>query len=158
MWFCVALCSTRSRNDVTKSLVLTRIRQDTSAGTCVAGMISLPRQHTPHNYFYSATIANFLRRARMLWIIEHPRHSRMWNEPKIQGLAAQLRTSWASSFFALSDHRGERDIILFRNVDNRVWHHIDRRCVGTDGRCSASGCKHAHPNASTSRCDTHFSI
>ena len=35
-----------ARCDVTKPLVLTRIRQDVSAGKCVAGMISPPRLDT----------------------------------------------------------------------------------------------------------------
>ena len=34
------------RYGVTQPIVLTRMRQDVFAGKCVAGMISLPRQHT----------------------------------------------------------------------------------------------------------------
>ena len=62
------------RYDVTKPLVLTRIRQDVSAGKCVAGVISPPRQHTscsPKVISASAAIANLLHRARMPWILEH---------------------------------------------------------------------------------------
>ena len=62
------------RFDVTKPLVLTRIRQDVSTGKSVAGMSSPPGQHTactPKVISASATIATLLHRARMLWILEH---------------------------------------------------------------------------------------
>ena len=58
------------RYDVTKPLVLTSIRQDVSAGTCVAGMISPPRQRTPSSpkiVSARAAISNLLHRARLPW-------------------------------------------------------------------------------------------
>ena len=84
------------RYDVTKPLVLTRIREDVSAGKCVAGLISLARLHTSSSQVISASasIANMLHRARMLWILEHPCDSWLWDVPKIDALAAQLRTAW----------------------------------------------------------------
>ena len=56
------------RYDVTQPLVLTRIRQDVSAGTCFAGMISPPRQHTSCSLkvISASAIANLLNSARML--------------------------------------------------------------------------------------------
>ena len=46
VWIC-ARHKIWPRYVVTQPLPLTRIRQDVSAGKCVGGMISLPRQHTP---------------------------------------------------------------------------------------------------------------
>ena len=69
------------RYDVTKLLVLTRIRQDISAGKFVAGMISPPRQHTLCSskvVSASAAIANLFHRARMCWILKHPCGSWLW--------------------------------------------------------------------------------
>ena len=77
--------------DVTQPLVLTRIRQDVSAGKCVAGMISPPRQHTsgsPKVISASAAIANLLHRARMHWILEHPCDSWLWDVPQIEAHTA----------------------------------------------------------------------
>ena len=73
------------RYDVTKPLVIARIRQDVSAGKCVAGMVSPPRQHTSYSskvISASASIANLLHRARMPWILEHPCDSWLWDVPK----------------------------------------------------------------------------
>ena len=75
------------RYDVTKPFVLTRIRQDVSAGRCVAGVISPPRQHTSccsKVMSASASTANLPHRARMPWILEHPCYSWFWDVPKIQ--------------------------------------------------------------------------
>ena len=61
------------RYDVTKPLVLTRIRQDVSAEKCVAGMFSTPRQHASCSskvVSVSAAIANLLHRARMPWTVK----------------------------------------------------------------------------------------
>ena len=71
----------RPRYDVTIPLVLTRNRQDVSAGKCVAGMTSPPRQHTSCSHKVisaSAAIANLRHRARMSWILEHPSESWLW--------------------------------------------------------------------------------
>ena len=87
--------------DVTQPFVLTRIRQDVSAEKCVAGMISLPRQHTSCSskvISASAAIANLFHRARMPWILEHPSDLT---------LAAQPRMAWAPAFFAYLDHYAE---------------------------------------------------
>ena len=58
-----------TKYDVTQPLVLAGIRQDVSAGECVAGMISPPRQHTSCSskviISASASIANLLQRARI---------------------------------------------------------------------------------------------
>ena len=65
--------------DVTQPIVLTRIRQDVSAGK------SLPLQHTScssKEISASAAIANLLLRARMPWILEHPCDSWLWDVPK----------------------------------------------------------------------------
>ena len=69
---CVLGTKLEARYDETKPLVLTRIRQDVSAGKCVAAMISPPRQHTSCSSQVvsgSAAIANLLHRARMPWIL-----------------------------------------------------------------------------------------
>ena len=55
---------------VTKPLVLTRIRQDVSAGTCVAGMMALPRLHLralPKSF----PVLLFIDNSRMPWVLEH---------------------------------------------------------------------------------------
>ena len=63
-------------------------------------------------------------------------------EPKIQALAAQPRTAWASFFFVFLDHRAEKAKIVFGwNVDIRDLLRVARRCVGNGGRCSVSGQK-----------------
>ena len=64
--------------DVTKPLVLTRIREDVSAGKCVATMISPPRQEI---ISANAAIAYLLHCSRMLWILEHPCDSWLWDVP-----------------------------------------------------------------------------
>ena len=81
---------------VTQPLVLTRLRQDVSAGTCVAGMISPPRLHISccsKVISAPASIASLLHRARMPWILEHQCESWLWDVPKTQTLAAQPRTT-----------------------------------------------------------------
>ena len=83
-------------------LVLTRLRQDVSAGKCVAGLISPPQQHTscPSKVISaSASIANLLHRARMPWIQEHTCDSWFWDLPKTEALAAQPRTAWVLADF-----------------------------------------------------------
>ena len=93
----MGMCSTRSYA-VSQPFVLTRIRQDVSAGKYVAGMISPPRQHTsgsPKIISVSAAIARLLHRARMPSILEHPCGSCLWDVPQIEALAAQLRKAWA---------------------------------------------------------------
>ena len=63
------------RYDMTKPHVLTRIRQDVSAGDCISALISLPRLHTSCSsqvVSASASIAILLHRARMPRILEHP--------------------------------------------------------------------------------------
>ena len=42
----------------------------------------------------ASAIANLLHRARMPWILD-PCDSWLWDVPKIQTLAAELRTAWA---------------------------------------------------------------
>ena len=79
-----------------------KIQQDVSAGKCVAGMMSPPRQHasrSPKVISACVAIANLLHRARMPWILEHPRDSRLWDVPKIQALAVQPRTAWVPGGF-----------------------------------------------------------
>ena len=125
------------RYDVTHLLVLTRIRQDVSAGKCVA---ALPRQDTPCSpnvISFSAASANLLHRVRMLWILENACDSWFWNVPKIQGLAAQSGP-WRSQ-------NRKRTLFLAGDVDSRDAHRIARKCAGTGGRCSVSGQKHVHP-------------
>ena len=80
--------------DVTKPLIPTRIRQDISAGNCVAGMISPPRQHTSGSSKVipaSAAIANLLHRARMLWIHEQPCDLWLWSVPNIPDSCSTAR-------------------------------------------------------------------
>ena len=87
-----------ARYDASQRLVLTRIRQDISAGKRIAGMISPPRQHTscsPKVISPSAATAHLFHRARRPWILEHPCDSWFWDVPKIQTLATQPRTAWA---------------------------------------------------------------
>ena len=70
------------RCDATQLLVLTRIREDVSAGKCVAAMISRPRIPTSVLFQVipaSASIAHLLHRARMPWILD----SWLWDVPKI---------------------------------------------------------------------------
>ena len=104
------------RYDVAKPPVLTRIRLDVSAGKCVAGMISAPRQRTSCSHKV-VSVANLFHRARMLRIVEHPRDSWLGDVMQVQALAAQPRTSrllrhsltqsgpWR--IFAFADHRAE---------------------------------------------------
>ena len=70
--------------DVTKPVVLTRIRQHVSAGKSVAGMISTPRLHTSCSsqvISASAAIACLLHRARRPWILENPFDSLLLGPP-----------------------------------------------------------------------------
>ena len=45
----------------------------------------------------------------------------------------------------------KRTLFLVGNVDNRDWHRIGGKCVGTSGRCDVSRQKHVHPKTSASR-------
>ena len=118
MWVCVALCSTRNfgpRYDVTKPFVLTRIRQDVSAGKCVAGMISPPRQHTSCSFKVlsaSVAIANVLYLARVAWILEHPCDSWLWDLPK-SGLLRHLARPGPWRTFVSLVHTTENERFLW---------------------------------------------
>ena len=133
---------------MTQHLVLTGIRQDVSAGKCVAATMSPPRQHilcSDKLFTASATIANFLHRAHMSKIIEHPFDSWVWNVPKIQALSAEPRTSWLlSNSWVFGSSWRECTLFLVGNVDNRDQRRIAR------GRWSTPRRKRAHPNASRS--------
>ena len=121
------------RYDVKKPLVLTRIRQDVSAEKGVAAMISPPRQHTSCSskiISASASIAYLLHRDRMLWIVEHPCDSWLWDVPKLQTLAVQLRTVWAlADFCILGSPCTKRTLFLVGNVDSRDQHRVARNTV-----------------------------
>ena len=139
-WVCVDMCSTQSfgpQYDVTQLLVVTRIRQDVSAGTCVAGMISPPRQHTSCS--------------SMPRILEHPCDSWLSDVPKIQTLAAQPRTAWAVAGLCVSANFVSR------------WEHGQQGCapyctkVCWD-RSALTGAKHVRPKASASRSKFHLHV
>ena len=92
-----------ARQDVTQPFILTRIRQDASAGKCVAAVTSPPRQHTScasQVLSASASVADLRHLARMSWIPEHC-DSWFWDVPKIQTLVAQRRTAWPCRNFFL---------------------------------------------------------
>ena len=106
---------------------------DVSAGKCVARMISLPRQHTSCSgnvISASAAVANMLHRARMPRILDHPCDSWLWDVPKIETLAAQLRTAWALADFGIfGSPCRKRTLLLVGNVDGRDLHRIARTCA-----------------------------
>ena len=128
--------------EVTKPLILTRIRQDVPAGKCVAGMISLSRQLTSCSskvISTKASIANLLHRARMPWFLEHPCGSPLWDVPKIKTLAAQPRTARAlADVFVFGSPCRQRTLFLVWNVDSKDAHRIAGKCAGTGGRCTVS--------------------
>ena len=142
------------RYAVTMLLVLTRIRQDVSAGKCFAGMISRPRQHTSCScqvISATASVTNLLHRARMPWILEHPCDSCLWSVPKIQALAAQLRTAQVlADFSILGSSSKKAAVISGGNVDSRDLNRIARKCAGTGRRCRVSVQKQFHSKASAS--------
>ena len=91
---CVPDTKFEPKYHVTMLLVHARIRQDVSAGTCVAGMISRPRQHTscsPTVASANATSQICFNPARMSWILEHACDSWLRDVPNIQIFAAQPR-------------------------------------------------------------------
>ena len=102
------------RYDVTQPLVLTRIRQDVSAGKCVSGMISLPRQRTSSSskvISATASIATLLHRARMPWILEHPCDSWLWGRaenPNSCGTASHDLGPCGFLFFLAQSTESER--------------------------------------------------
>ena len=122
----------------TKPLVHTKIRQDVTAGKCVAGMISPPRHHAscnPKVISANAALANLLHRAHMPWILEHPHDSWLWDVPKISALAAR-----PSGFFCIFGFPyRKRTLFLVGTVDNRDLHCTARKCAGRGGRCSVTG-------------------
>ena len=113
----------------------------------------LPLQHTSCSHKVlpaSIAIANSLHRARMTWIVEHPRESWLWDVPKIQALETQLRA--ACRFQCFSDHNADSE----RRFRLETW---------TAGICTVSHegvleqvdtavCqdKHVHSNACASVC------
>ena len=126
------------RYDVKKPLVLTRIRQDISAGKCVAGMISPPRQHTSCSsevFSASASIVNLHHRARIPWIVEHPCDSCLWEVLKNRLLRLSLARPGPWQIYENLDHRAENEE-LAPNCS-----HI----CGTGGRCSVTGQKLSIP-------------
>ena len=132
---------------MTQPLVLTRIRQDVSAGKCVAKVVSPLRQHTSCSSKVisdSVSIANLLHRARMPWITELPRRSWLWDVPKNPHSCgtAQPRAAWTlADFCVCGSPCRKRTLFLVGNVDCRDLHRIARKCAGTGGRCSVSGQK-----------------
>ena len=144
------------RYDVTKPFVLTRIRQDVSAGKCVAGMTSTST--TTHFVLSQSHFHQCCHRklaspcSHALDFVEHPCDSWLWDVPKIQALAAQPRTFLAlSDFCFVGSPSRERTLLLVGHADNKDVHRIARRCA------SVSGQKHVHPKASASRPLTHSS-
>ena len=141
------------RYDVTMTtlLVLTRIRQDVAAVKGVAGMISPPRRHTPCSpkvVSASAPVANFLRRVRMTWFLEHPCDSWLSDVPKIQTLAVQLaRTAWAlADFCGLDHHAGSERCLWLGTPTTEIgtvllavfWNRCALQCVSSK-TCSSRG-------------------
>ena len=130
---------------MTQPLVLTRLRQDVSAGKCVAGMFSSPRLHTSccsKVISAPASIASLLHRARMPRILKHQCESWLWDVPKTQTFAAQPRTTaWAPAFFGFLDHHAESGLCSQSEACCRDLHRIARTCAGTGGRCIVTGQK-----------------
>ena len=130
------------RYDVTQLLVLTRIRQDVSAGTCVAGMISPPRQRascSPKVITACAVIANLLHLACRAFCF--------MDRAEIQTLEAQPRTAWSWRIFALlvrsteSGHcfwleRGQQRCALY--CSQVCWDMWTLQCFRTK-TCSSKG-------------------
>ena len=122
--------------DVTQLYVLTRIRQDVSSGTCVARMLSLPRQHIwcCHEVISaSAAIANLLivlacfgicntRVIRGYWMC---RTSRL-----LRRSFARLRLWRIFAFFGSPSRK--RTLFLVGNLDSKYLHRIARKCVVQD--------------------------
>ena len=109
-WICARHKKFGPRYGVTKPLVLARIRQDASAGTSVAAMISPPRRHTlcsSHVILGSASVANLLQGARMPWILEHTCDPGLSDVSKLRTLSAQPRTAWPWRIIAFSVHSTE---------------------------------------------------
>ena len=120
--------------DVTQLFALTRNRQNVSAGNRVAGMISPPRQQTSWSskvISASAAIANWLHLACMPWILEHPCGSWLWDVPKIEILAAQLRTAWALIDFCVFVSRIRTHIVS-------GWKRGQQKWAGTGGRSAGT--------------------
>ena len=102
---------------------LSRIRQDVSAGKCVAGMSSHSRQHascSPEVVSASAATVNLLRRAcTMPWILGQGRAE----NPDSHGTASH--GVGPGGFFAFLDHRGQkRTLLLVGNADSRDSHRV----------------------------------
>ena len=148
------------RYDVTKPLVLDRIRQYVSAAKCVAGMISPPRHHTSCSHkIISATLPS----QTFFTVLACPG---LWNSPvtldhgtcpKSRLLQHNVLRPGPWRFCVFGSPSSKRTLFLVGSVDRRDSQCIGRRCAGKRGRCGVSGQKHVHPNASTSRSDTHSS-
>ena len=90
----------------------------------------------------------------MPWTLERPFDSWFWDVPIIQTLAAQPRMAWAMTDFCIfGSPCWKRILVPIGNVDSRDLLRIARKCVGTGGRCSVTGQKHFHPDASARRSD-----
>ena len=136
---------------MTQPNVLSSIRQDVSAGKCVAGMISPPRQLSScSSKVVSATaaIANLLHRARTPWILEHPCDSWLWDVQKSKLLRRNLARPGPWRIIVFSVRRPESEHFFGSETRTR----IARRCAGTGGRSSVTGRKTlVHPKASAPR-------
>ena len=129
------------RYDATQPLVLTRVRQDVSAGNCVAAMISPPRQRascSPTVISASAATANLRHRVRVPWILEHPCDSWFCDVAKIQTRSAASHGLGPGGllYFRFTILKAN---VLSGNVDSRDLHRVARKCAGTGVCCSVSG-------------------
>ena len=118
-----------AQHDVTKPLVLNRSRQDVSAGTCVAGVISPPRPHFElfqsyfrqychHKLVPSCSLAVDSGTPNVIRGCGTCRKSRL--------LRRSLTRPGPWQIFAILDHRAESE----REQDSLA------KCAGTSGRCS----------------------
>ena len=143
------------RYDVSQPIVLTRSRQDVSAGTCAEGMISHPRLHTVCSSKLLPPVLPSLACFIVLACLG------FWKTRLIRGSGTHRKSRLSQHSLArpghweivasLDLHVEKRTLFSIGNVDSRDLYRIARSCAGTGGRCSVTGQEHVHAKSSASR-------
>ena len=133
------------RYDVTQLLVLTLLRQDFSAGKCLAHMILHDTTTRAHAKIFPPVLPS-----QTCFIVLAFRGNRNTLVNRGRGTCRESKLLRHSNFTIWGYPCRQRTLFLDA-------HRIARKCAATGGRCSVSGHQHVHPKASASRSEIYWS-
>ena len=89
-------------------------------------------------------ILNALTQACVPWILEKPRSSRMWHLPEVVRLMRSKHAAFAVGDFCQYGTRWRKrtGYLCMHVSEARVQKLLGKRCSGSNGNCSRTGCKH----------------